>query len=118
MVDIADHYWSNGTDVFGSRLQTRVPYADPAYQSWLAAGNLPTRDPGPAELRQLLSPYGIGLSPAETTKLQKFQRFAANPSLLARVVVRLIRLLVSKGTITAGEANGLLNTDEQTDPDS
>lgn len=64
-----DWYWDNGSDVFSSARQARVPYSDAAYVAWLAAGNVPTRDPGPTELRAVLEPYGIGLTPAETAAI-------------------------------------------------
>lgn len=40
-----DWYWDNGTDVFSSARQARVPYSDPAYIAWTEAGNAATRDP-------------------------------------------------------------------------
>lgn len=61
-----DWYWDDGVDVFSSKVQARVPYSDPNYQDWLARGNLPTRDPGETELREVLANYEIGLTPAET----------------------------------------------------
>lgn len=61
-----DWYWDNGSTVFSSKTQTRVAYSDPAYQAWLARGNTPTKDPGDAELREVLKVYEIGLTPAET----------------------------------------------------
>jgi hypothetical protein len=61
-----DWYWDNGTDVFSSKTQTRVPYSDAEYQAWLARGNVATKDPGDDLLREVLLPYEIGLTPAET----------------------------------------------------
>jgi hypothetical protein len=66
MYDPRDWYWDNGSDVFSSKTQTRVPYSNAAYIAWLARGNVPTRDPGDAELREVLRIYEIGLTPAET----------------------------------------------------
>jgi hypothetical protein len=63
-----DWYWDNGTDVFSSKTQTRVPYSDAEYQAWLARGNVATKDPGEAELREVLAVYEIGLTPAETAQ--------------------------------------------------
>lgn len=64
-----DWYWDNGTDVFSSKTQTRVPYSNAEYQAWLARGNVPTKDPGNGLLRDVLAPYDIGLTPAETAAL-------------------------------------------------
>lgn len=66
MYDPYDHYWDNGTDVFSSKTQTRVPYSNADYQAWLARGNTPTKDPGNGLLRDVLLPYDLGLTPAET----------------------------------------------------
>jgi hypothetical protein len=87
-----DWYWNNGTDVFSSRRSIRVPYADAEYQAWLALGGVATRDPGPAELREVLAHYGRGLTPGETAKLQKLQRFVGKPHLLAKVNARSLTL--------------------------
>jgi hypothetical protein len=113
-----DWYWDNGTDVFSSARRQRVAYSDKAYQDWLAAGGVPTKDPGPAELREVLAPYGLGLTAAETTKLQRYDRLRERPWLLAKALARLLRLLARKGLITAAEANAILDTDEQSDPDA
>ncbi|MBY0523418.1 MAG: hypothetical protein K2R98_08460 [Gemmataceae bacterium] len=116
MYSPTDHYWDNGADVFSSARQARVPYSDPAYTAWLAAGNTATRDPGNADLRDLLSPYGVGLSPAETAKLATINAFVQRPDLVVRLLARLLRRLRANGTITAGQLADLLATDAQSDP--
>lgn len=55
-------YWSNGDgSAFSSASLSTVQATDPTYQSWLAAGGIPTASPGMAQLRQLLSLAGIGV---------------------------------------------------------
>ena len=66
MYNAYDHYWDNGTDVFSSKTQTRVPYNNAGYVAWLALGNVPTLDPGETLLREVLLPYQLGLTPEET----------------------------------------------------
>lgn len=114
--DPADWYWDNGTQLFSSARQAAVPYADAAYQAWRARGNAPTRHPGDVALRAVLAPFGAGLSPQETAKLQAFQGLATDPWRMARAYARLVMLLVTKGVLTRAQALDLLATDEQSDP--
>jgi hypothetical protein len=114
-----DWYWLDapGGRAFSSARQAWVgPAADAGYLAFLAAGNVPTPHPGDAALRQLLAPYGLGLSPQETARLQVFQALASEPWRLARAFARLLRLCVQKGVLTQAQALDLLATDEQSDP--
>ena len=75
-----DWYWDNGTGVFSSASQTVVPYTNPAYVAWLGLGNTPTRHHGDANLRDVLEPYGLGVTPAETTALRVGRYLHKHPS--------------------------------------
>ena len=110
---IEDHYWDNGIGVFSSKRQQLVDYGDAEYQTWLAAGGLLSKHPGDALLRGVLAPYGIGLTPTETTKLQAFQKLVERPHLLARAMRRLLLRLIATGTLTQAQAASVLQVTEQ-----
>jgi hypothetical protein len=127
-----DCYWIRPGGVFSSKTQTVVAVNNAIYLAWVAAGGYTRPDPGDAALRELLAPYGLGITVAETAKLALLHQLAQKPYLLAKILKRfgkivddLLLVLATPGAISAANRNALrtrlqalLETNEQTDPDS
>lgn len=99
-----DWYWIvNGStaQVFSSKSGDYVPVANPTYQAWLTAGNLPTRIASEAELGEVLGERA--LRPLNAGVLDAYKDSQAS-KITIEALAKIVFYLVNEVKALKGEA--------------